>query len=460
MQNKFFHFYFAIGGIILIFYFLFNINSLTIYTKEYYFLCGGLTIALILYSYVMHHSKKIDFFHPYHIFFVFYICIFFITPLILINEQRTTCVGKDIMGGCIPGTIFTILALFSYSIGYVHTKNKNNHLKALSISKANPKRILLHTYLLLSILLVISLAIIASSGKSLSYILTLGQGTYKVQEQNILSTAGFLNNLLFCLLVPWFILCIYEKKKWILFFFTYLILAIYFSFGFRFITYIMIIGFSIIYFRKRNKTPSIKYIIIMICSLLMFSVILGNVRDSMRVGEKQNFNGFNESNIAYTLESNFNIYQTYYGVIDKYFHDTSDEFHFYYGRITIIDPISIWIPRLLWPEKPTTAPLGESMAKCISPDVIYKVMMSSPNLTEYYLDFGIIGIIFFSYLIGFISKKMLSFYNSDSVLKIIFYSLYCGFMIQVINRGYTAMLGTLFVFLIIPLFTYKKYFKQ
>jgi oligosaccharide repeat unit polymerase len=86
--------------------------------------------------------------------------------------------------------------------------------------------------------------------------------------------------------------------------------------------------------------------------------------------------------------------------------------------------------------------------------------MSIPNIGEYYLDFGILGVVLLSFFIGLICKKMIKFYYSASLYDIIIYAIFCGYLIQFINRGNVAQLITLFVFLYWPLLLYKKEFKE
>ena len=136
-----------------------------------------------------------------------------------------------------------------------------------------------------------------------------------------------------------------------------------------------------------------------------------------------------------TLESNFNIYQTYYGVVGTY----PEKEDYFYGQACFVYPfVVMWIPRYIWPDKPkgTGFPAGVALLKSC-PSAIREAR-SFPNIYEYYIDFGPLGVIVFSFFIGVICRKMLDFYNSCSIYKIICYAIFIGFMIQFINRGYIA----------------------
>lgn len=167
--------------------------------------------------------------------------------------------------------------------------------------------------------------------------------------------------------------------------------------------------------RVLGKIIKISQVLLLITGLLLFSVFTGAVINSVRSGEKAEFEGFNTDNISYTLESNFNIYQTYYGVVGTY----PDKADYFYGQACFVYPFIMWIPRSIWPSKPygTEFPAGKALLKsCPS---AFKEAMSFPNIYEYYIDFGAFGVILFSFFIGRICRKILDFYNSKSVFMII-----------------------------------------
>ena len=180
------------------------------------------------------------------------------------------------------------------------------------------------------------------------------------------------------------------------------------------------------------------------------------VRGAMRSGESATVKKIDNDNFIYTLESNFDIYKTYYGVVQTY---PSKE-DFWYGQAVIASPVIMWIPRFIWADKPlgTEYPLTIGIKKSCGDYAIEGAAMASPNITEYYLDFGVLGVIFYSFILGVICKRMLKLYYSNSLYGVIQYALFCGFLIQLINRGYMAQLVTLIVILYLPLLFYRKYY--
>jgi oligosaccharide repeat unit polymerase len=451
--------YYLLSFIILFIYLIesFNPVNATYYAPEYFFII----ISLIFVSFFYYRTviyTPFNIFHPIHIYMFFYICIFFITPVFLINEGRTRCDGVNVMGGCIPATTIVLLSLCTYFIGYSQPAILYNTHKVRNPDFNIKQKILNLSYIIFICLYIICIGIAISSGKNIIYIFSLGNNTPYIVQKAVYSDMLFLINICYSLLVPWLFICAYSKSKTVKIGISYLLFALFFSYGWRFIVYIMAIAYSIVYFRVNNKKPTFKFIFILFIILLIFSVILGAVRNDIRTGERANYDGFDKNNVAYTLESNFNIYQPFYAIVEHY----PKDYDHTYGQALFYYPIIMWIPRIIWPDKPKGSeyPVSIATKKSINEFVIDVAGMAIPNIGEYYLDFGILGVIFFSFFIGLICKKMIKFYYSSSLYDIIVYAIFCGYLILFINRGYIAQLITFFVFLFWPLLLYRKFFKK
>lgn len=72
----------------------------------------------------------------------------------------------------------------------------------------------------------------------------------------------------------------------------------------------------------------------------------------MRQGKSfENTELFTKEQILWLFESNFQIYKPFYGVTNTY--PNKDPYTIYTAMIT--DPLIMWIPRIIWPSKPTGA---------------------------------------------------------------------------------------------------------
>lgn len=377
----------------------------------------------------------------------------------MITAREADCHGVNVMGGCKWGTVLAIIGFTSFLMGYCCKRNTAIYRadKFEDILLPSKKRKILHfSYWFFGISAFLNLLLLLAIGYNVIFLFTFG-GKGLVNVTGIPDNLKLLFNTAYALLVPWLFICVYTKKKWIVILSTFYLVVIFFAYGWRFIIYIVAIAGAVIYYRTKNKTPRMCHVFLLGLALFVYSTIGGMLRGGMRAGERTSVRGIDTDDYLYTLESNFDIYKTYYGVVNVY----PDKYGLYWGEATIISPLIMWIPRFAWADKPTLAeyPTMISIMNGAGEDSIKRHQMATPNLTEYYIDFGVVGVILYSFLLGVISRRMLSLYYANSIYDIIQYALFCGFFVQLINRGYMAQLCTLFVVLYFPLFLYRRYYK-
>ena len=219
--------------------------------------------------------------------------------------------------------------------------------------------------------------------------------------------------------------------------------------GYRFIILIVLIGCVIITLRKQGKELSYSKATLLLVGVIGIIGFIGFARVSVRTGGAYANQGFSCKDIIYSLKSNFDIYQPYYGLVSKY----PSEYPFTHGRSMIVDTLAMWIPRIIWPNKPTGEEQTMTIALMNSVDsfAIKGAAMSWPNIAEFYMEFGVVGVCAFMYIFGRIVAESVKWYHSRDYKDILKYAVMMPTYLQLVIRGYTPSNITMLVYLFAPL---------
>lgn len=447
---------YSIIGIITLMYI--SDSFKTPYYREYVILCIAYFIVggIFLWSIV---KNQMDIFQPFILISIIYFCIFIFTPMIFIIQGKTDAHGVNIMNGCVKATIIFVFSYMSYVIGYNFYKIKLGEkqvVKKYYISTNQKRKIVIICFVLWSIAYILTLVHLFSKGNNLIQILSIG----KVKAENTYganSLMGFISNFSFCMIIPWLYICFFSKSKVLKIVITYLTLTAYIIRGFRYIIVIMGISLIITYYRKRKKTPTFIIVVLGIISLLVFIGVLGYMRNSLRTGVATDWKSFGIDNITYALESNFDIYKTFYGIVEHY----PSDYSYTFGTSMFLETIVMFIPRVIWPGKPLAVDASVVLAirRSVSEFAISNAAMATPNLGEFYVDFGIGGCLICMFIFGVISKWTTKFYfiKNDNIEYIMLYAVVMPTFLQLVIRGYTPSNFYLVVFLLAPFFIIKMF---
>lgn len=382
-------------------------------------------------------KKGYDIFEPLTIYTCIYFLLYTITPLILFIQDNLLCRGLYVMDGCVKGTLLYMFAYTIFCLFYLHNATEDNYMlvEREHILGEEDRR---NIYLLLAwgiwiITFLVNIYFLLQTGRDLSYILSFGFAG-EITEPTGSASALFLTDIGYMIIGAWLYIYAYEKKKILVIATFVLTIAIFFIRGFRFIVLIMILAFVAFKYLRAQKKPSMKSIGILLFCLMFMIAFMGFVRVGLRTGEGSTFENFNFiEELNYALFSNFNIYQTYYGIIA----DVPDKVSFTYFA-TIWENIYMWIPRAIWPSKPVTGVTYLSMiSQCMDYDTIVGAAMATPDLCGYYYSFGIFGVFFYSAFWGSICRLSRKLYVSAnaSIHNLILYSLFMPTLFQMIIRG-------------------------
>ena len=222
--------------------------------------------------------------------------------------------------------------------------------------------------------------------------------------------------------------------------------------GFRWRLIVMGIGLFSTYYLSRNSKPSpILFASLTILGLLVMGFIgytrtygLGLDITSVEGRTSTDFilEGFGESSIFMTT-----------GLLVEQVPSVFSHI----GTDPMVQALALPVPRVLWPDKPS----GEyiQIINSLYGDPSYGMGASILNFGEYYLAFGYYGVVFISFLLGYILKGLWKWYmrRKSEDTAIVAYSVGIAFLYVVLSRGYLPQVTMLFFFTVFPLWLIHRF---
>lgn len=433
---------------------IYNIPYNNININNYIFIS---LVFIILGSIVTVLSIKFNIFifEPFVLITVVYFSIFIFRPLMDIVNNDTLSSGVDVMGGCIKTTLIFTISYLMFIVGYC-TKN-NIKCKKLTKNKCNDrniikeidkKKLLLASYVIWIICFGISLIYLILTGKSISYIFSLGNSG---QMNSIESDIGFIGNISYSIILPWLYIFIHSKKYILKITISYLTLIIFLATGFRFPIVVIMLSPIVYYYCKKKKNPSLIIITSVLLGLLLMAGAVGFMRVGIRHGTGINWSEFNIEDILAVFDSDLTIYKPFYAIVENY----PKNYQFYYGYEMILATLTMFIPRFIWPNKPIT----------ISATVITNIInlqaslnaQAYPSIASVYLEFGAIGCIVVMFIIGMICSALKKMYLEGDEFSLVLYAVILPAILQLLIRNHIPSLVYFIIFLCIPNIFIKKY---
>lgn len=384
---------------------------------------------------------------------VIYAAMFFFMPMYDICTNQILWFGFDFFQYGITASCYAIIGYLSF-IYFYFCQNKG-----LNVSKRPLRQDFVinsrHAPILIVAMYSMSLSaklyyLIALSGNSIAYILTFGlfgsSGGETIEAQ-----IGFVNMLSYCLPALTLLYLDYGRSRTLKILFLYLMIMTQMADGFRFIiveTAYMLLAY---YCLRKGKQPRIRALVFAAIILLIPIFAMTLFRNSVRDGSGIDLSTLFSINVIDVFDDaiffNLRIYNNYYGLLGV----VPSLYPYQYFNMIIKRTILMVVPHAIWPSK---------YDGFVSPgiEVYYGgpflgTGQAYPNLGEFYLAFGIIGVIAFMGLFGFWMgrlKRRLSLFDDPTEL-IIYISVVAN-CLQLIIRGYTPSNFWLVVFSVLPVY--------
>lgn len=381
--------------------------------------------------------------HPYLMVSILYFLLFILSPMISIILGETKCHGDYVMDGCVKGTIIFIIGYLFFTIGYILPSNKPIQQVTDNPWILNRGKVLRMMYVLWIIGAISCVYYIHKSSVAFVALLTNDTTQIALSLRNTDSTnLKFLANFAYLMILPCLVLLQLTPQKKI-YGLVLITLFLFYLRGTRIFIIIILLAWLIVFIRTHNFRIRFYHVLIGVACFLCLIAFLGSNRNKIKSGQETTLISLND--VGHALSTNLDIFQPYYGLVAN----CPKRSDYTYGQGIFWDSFVSLIPRFLWPNKRTETPMTETIKNTTGRGPL-RAGMSWPNIAEFYMDFGVIGVVIFSVLFGYLISKSVSLLNSSNLKDVMLYAILFPTYFQLVIRGYTPINFIMYVCLLFP----------
>lgn len=446
----------ALGVLLLTFFLLLSIYSnynSRIYQDDMSILLLSYIPFAIIFLFVI--SKVyVKILHPFGMISVLYLLIFIVAPMALISSGDSTCHGDMVMDGCGKGTIIFLLSYLFFSIGYACT-----HINVQENKICNNKHVLTNKSNIFGVIMLLWMIGCISCcyyiyKSSFAFTFLLGGNEAIVERSN--AGLKFLASFAYFMIFPCLMLSLICKRKAIVYPIVGITVLLFLLRGTRIFLLIILAAYIIMYVRKHNVRIKGIHVIVGIVAFVAMITAVGSNRKTVKGGGEESMT-FTSEDVVNTMVTNFDIYKPYYGLVAN----CPEYYDYSYGKGIFYDTFIALIPRFVWKNKPEEEEMSMSAAiKNTTGEGPIRAAMSWPCIAEFYMDFGVLGVLLFSFLYGRIMKKSIRLLNSGNIFDVMTYGVLLPTFFQLIIRGYTPINFIMYICLFLPYFIIKPKLKR
>lgn len=409
---------------------------------------------------------KFDFnvFEPITMITAIYEGIFIVKPIVDLREKNMIEHGISVIGGGPKATfLFAVgytMLLISYFIDHktiiYHGHGLFSNTKKIKTFDASKISFL---YIAWGIIYVLCIVCMLTQGLSLKYIFTFGSdGIREVDDNN--TALLFLSNFGITLVGLWLMILEYSNNIFIKIITTLFCIVYILMRNARWLMLVFIVAPITFFYIKRKRQPELLLLVfVATIGLTIFAWMQANRTTMLQGGAMTGWGdkGFSLKTLLAPLESDLSTYRTFYSMVQRY----PSEYSYVLGK-TFIYALILFIPRVLWNGKPDN-PIRDIVENSLNKEARTKGTAVS-NIGEFYANFGIVGVVFFMYLCGWIAGSLKRYiFQNESIGDLrnrqLAYAILFPLFFQWIARGNFSANFYLTIFALLP-FVFNRVFLQ
>ena len=394
-----------------------------------------------------HLRRPIYMFEPYTMVTLVYVLVYHVAPVFQFSVGDTTRYGVNAMPQTLEAVLLVIVGHVAFTLAYGADpiKRRNNDHSAFYCEPVNKKLVVKVAYGFFLVSLALYLVYAISCGYSVSYILSgglAGSQTASIEE----SSLSFLSYMRYACVGSWAVTFAYGSDKLFKVLSFVVLIAILFFSGTRAAILLPLLVPIVITYIQKGKAPSLATFGGAIGLLVLLFAVMQVARVGIRAGAGMDLGAGGLESLFEPFYAEIDDFKVFYSLLSVF----PDQINFLFGGQMILGSLTILVPRAIWPAKPD--PQIHEIINVLYGNRAVLNGVAYPNLGEYYVEFGVIGIIACMFVLGLLCRYARNLYaeRRGLSLSLVLYSLVYGALFQVIIRGYMPQNFTMMLFLLAP----------
>lgn len=411
---------------------------------------GALVAVLLLLKFG---RSGIYIFEPFTIVTLVMVLVYFVAPIFQFGAGSTSRYGVDVVRYCVPATCLVMLGYFAFFLGYEYplgkrrTKKKHTGVGYREISEDLAGKLARWCGWIWAVAYALNFYYYLLKGFDVVYILTGGISGAELNDFASDDGLAFLANTKFILLGAWMVIFAFGKSKGLKAVLYVMTLLCMFLGGGRATLLTGILAPVVFYFARNRKSPRGTAVATAFIGLFALFAFMQVARVGLRTGAGVDVSGMGLEDFLNPFYSEIDDFKSFYALLGT----VPTKHDYLYGTQMILYTFVLFIPRAVFPAKPSPA-IHELVGLSLGNQAVLNGN-AYPGLGEYYVEFGVVGVIVCMWLFGIIGRRLKSCYlcSEGKSTAMLAYAIVYPTLFSFIIRGYMPQNFSMMLFLLLPI---------
>lgn len=395
-------------------------------------------------------------FEPFTVVTLIMVLVYFVAPVFQFASGSTSRYGVDVSGYCPAATALVMLGYFAFFVAYEFPMNshgagqRSRGSAYFGLEVFDVRRCVMWAWAIWLAAYALNLIYYVSKGFDITYVVFGGLTSAEDNSELMDSSVGFLSYMKFILLGSWMMIYAYGENKFAKAITYVLLVLCMFLGGGRMTLLIALFAPIVLYYARTHRSPRFSQVLLVLAGLVALFAFMQVARVGLRSGVGVDLTGMTLDKMLNPFYTEIDDFKSYYVLLGT----VPEKHDFLYGSQMVLYSLVFLIPRAIFPAKPDPA-VYELVYLSLGNQAVANGN-AYPAIGEYYVEFGVVGVVVIMFLLGIACRHLKSLYldSEGKSLSLMAYSIIYPMLVSIVIRGYFPQNFSILLFLLAPLFVF------